>query len=123
MKKYKVAFWITTIFLFLMEGVLPILTVNSPLSIQGITSLGYPVYFITMLAVFKALGGLALILPMVPNRIKEWAYAGFAIDFLSAFISISVVMGFSGENFLPIIALVILVISYTSREKINTKIK
>ena len=121
MKKYKIAFWITTVLIFLMEGVLPILTVNSPMAVQGITQLGYPVYFVAMLAIFKALGGLALIIPMVPERVKEWAYAGFSIDFISAFISITVVDGFSGINFLPIIALAILVISYASREKINSK--
>ena len=32
-------------------------------------------------------GGSVLLLPMVPARLKEWAYAGFAINLVSAFIA------------------------------------
>ena len=120
MKKYKVFFWVTTVFIFLAEGVVPAITTHSAMTIAGITGLGYPVYFVTMLAVFKVLGALVLIIPQVPARIKEWAYAGFAIDFISAFVSICVVSGFSGGALLPIVALVILAISYVSYRKMKS---
>jgi hypothetical protein len=121
MKKYKVLFWITTIIIFLLEGILPILTTHSPMTVQGIVGLGYPVYFVTLLALFKLLGGLALIIPQIPGRIKEWAYAGFGIDFISAFVSICVVMGFGGFAVLPLVAIAILVLSYVSYHKMHLK--
>jgi hypothetical protein len=42
--------------------------------------LGYPLYFIQWLSVFKILGAIAILLPMVPARMKEWAYFGFFLD-------------------------------------------
>jgi hypothetical protein len=119
MKKAKIIFWGTTILIFLLEGVMPALTSQSEMSIQGFTHLGYPIYFVTVLTVFKVLGSLALIIPQVPSRVKEWAYAGFMIDFICAFVSICVVDGFMGGAFLPLIAIVILVLSYTSYHKMN----
>ena len=48
---------------------------------EGIRHLGYPEYFGNTLVVFKILGVLAVIIPQVPKRIKEWACAGIAFDF------------------------------------------
>ena len=118
MKKYKIAFWITTTAIFLFEGVLVALTWNSELAREGIMSLGYPGYFVPMLAVFKILGTLALMLPMVSPRIKEWAYAGFGIDFICAFVSIVAVGGFSVSALLPVVFFAFLVISYVCRMKL-----
>lgn len=50
---------------------------------DGITSLGYPLYFVTILGVWKALGGVAILLPRTP-RLKEWAYAGIVFDLTGA---------------------------------------
>lgn len=49
--------------------------------------LGFPDYFRLELAVAKILGALVLIVPAVPARVKEFAYDGFAIAFISAFIA------------------------------------
>ncbi len=119
MKKYTILFWVTTTLIFLMEGVMPALTSQTEMAVEGITHLGYPVYFGTMLAVFKVLGSLALIIPQVPSRIKEWAYAGFGIDFISASVSIWVVDGFGAMVLFPILFLVFLVLSYISFHKIR----
>ena len=40
------------------------------------THLGYPVYFLTILGVWKILGVVAVLIPKFP-LLKEWAYAGF----------------------------------------------
>ena len=77
MKKINIIYWTTTIIIFLMEGVMPAFTSQTELAKEGIRHLGYPEYFGNALVVFKVLGALALIIPQVPNRIKEWAYAGF----------------------------------------------
>jgi hypothetical protein len=99
---------------------MPALTGHSQMAIQGITSLGYPVYFVTIITVFKVLGSLALIIPKVPARVKEWAYAGFGIDFICAFISLWVVAGFGGFLLLPLVAMVLLVLSYISYHKMKS---
>jgi len=119
MKSIKIIFWATTGLLFLTQGLLPIFTTNDPNTKEAMSHLGYPVYFVLMLAVYKLLGGLALIIPQIPPRIKEWAYAGFAIDFVTAFISLVAVDGFNSILIFPIVALIILILSYLSFHKIN----
>lgn len=46
--------------------------------------LGYPLYFIRWISVFKIIGAIAILLPNVPVRLKEWAYFGFFIDLVTA---------------------------------------
>ena len=119
MKTNKIIFWVTTALIFLFEGVMPALTSQTEMAKEGIRHLGYPAYFGVMLTVFKVLGALALIIPQVPARVKEWAYAGFAIDFISAFVSIVAVDGVSGMAFFPLIVLAVLIVSYIYYHKIK----
>lgn len=119
MKKAKTIFWITTIIIFLFEGVMPALTSQSEMAKEGIRHLGYPQYFMNALVVFKILGVLALIIPQVSHRIKEWAYAGFLFDFIFASISHFAVDGVGFEAFFPLIFIVILALSYINYHKIE----
>lgn len=119
MKKHKIIFWTTTIIIFLMEGVMPALTSQSEMAKEGIKHLGYPQYFGNALVVFKVLGTLVLIIPAMPKRLKEWAYAGFAFDFIFASISHFAVDGIGFEGFMPFIFLGILALSYNSYHKLN----
>jgi len=48
--------------------------------------LGFPSYFRIELALFKLAGVVVLLLPF-PRFLKEWAFAGFFIVLLSAFIA------------------------------------
>lgn len=123
MKKDKIIFWVTTTLIFLFEGVMPALTGHTEMAKEGIRHLGYPEYFGTMLVVFKVLGTLVLMIPQIPACVKEWAYAGFAIDFIAACISLIAVDGISGMSFFPLIPLVILIVSYIYFHKINSPIK
>jgi len=50
------------------------------------THLGFPAYFRVELSWAKLLG-VALLLAPAPARLKEWAYAGFAINLASALIA------------------------------------
>ena len=102
-----------------MEGVLPALTGHSEMSVNAITHLGYPLYFVTMLTIFKVLGSLVLIIPAFPARIKEWAYAGFGIDFVAALVSLWVVDGFTGVLMIPVVFMILLVLSYRSYHKLQ----
>ncbi|MBU3026377.1 DoxX family protein [Zobellia galactanivorans] len=119
-KTNKIIFWSTTIIIFIMEGVLPAFTSRTELAKEGIRHLGYPEYFGNALVVFKVLGALTLIIPQVPKRIKEWAYAGFAFDFIFASISHFAIDGMDFQSFFPLIFLGILIASYYSFHKLNT---
>ncbi len=44
--------------------------------VEMFTRLGYPIYFLTLLGVWKILGVIAVLIPKFP-LLKEWAYAGF----------------------------------------------
>jgi hypothetical protein len=118
-KTTKIIYWISTGIIFLFEGLMPALTGHTELAKEGIRHLGYPEYFGTMLIFFKVAGSISIVIPAIPNRIKEWAYAGFCFDFISAFISHWVVDGFGGMTVFPLIVLVILVISYVQHNKLH----
>ena len=118
MKKDKIIFWTATTIIALLEGVMPALTSQTELAKEGIRHLGYPEYFGNALVVFKVLGVLAIVIPQVSKRVKEWAYAGFAFDFLFAAISHGAVDGVSGQTFFPLVVLGILTISYIYYHKL-----
>jgi uncharacterized membrane protein YphA (DoxX/SURF4 family) len=80
-KRNKIIYWIATIWLslgMLSTGVVQLLKLkgDGPGSLDTMTHLGYPVYFVTILGVCKILGVVALLIPKFP-LLKEWAYAGF----------------------------------------------
>jgi hypothetical protein len=89
----------------------------------GFVHLGFPKYFRTELTIAKALGVLALLLPSVPAKIKEFAYFGFAITLVSAgFAHFSTGDARISALFVidPLFFLGLLVVSYFYFEKIRT---
>jgi hypothetical protein len=70
-------------------------------AIEGLRHLGYPAYFGPLLAVFKVTGALVLIIPAFKGRVKEWAYAGFGIVFISAAVSHASVDGLRRTDLVP----------------------
>src|SRR5690606_6295160 len=123
MKKDKIIFWTATILIFLFEGVMPAFTSQTELAKEGIRHLGYPEYFGSALVVFKVLGSLILIIPQLPKRVKEWAYAGFAFDFIFASISHTAVDGFTFNSIFPLIVFAVLIVSYVYYHKIYSNKK
>ena len=119
MKRQKLLFWIPTIIIVLFEGVMPLFTFNSEMAREGLRHLGYPAYFGYLLVVFKVFGVLALAIPRVPGRVKEWAYAGFGFDFISASVSHWVVDGFGAQAVFPWLFILLLVISYVNYHKLR----
>ncbi|HYJ90880.1 MAG TPA: DoxX family protein [Pyrinomonadaceae bacterium] len=83
-KTNKIIYWIATLWLSLgmfATGLVQLFRMQSegavaPPGVYGITHLGYPVYFLTILGVWKILGVVAVLIPGFP-LLKEWAYAGF----------------------------------------------
>ncbi len=117
MKRDRIIFWVATTLIVLFEGVMPAFTFQSELAKEGIRHLGYPEYFGVYLAAFKVLGAITLIIPRISWRLKEWAYAGFAIDFISATISHVVIDGPVAMSFFPLIVLAVLAVSYVFYHK------
>jgi hypothetical protein len=60
--------------------------VSAKTTIEGMLSLGYPVYFTHLLGYWKIAGGIVLLMPGVP-RLKEWAYIGVFLDMSGAFMT------------------------------------
>lgn len=121
MKKYKIFYWISTGLIFLLEGVMPALTGQSEMAKDGIRHLGYPDYFGLALVICKVLASTLLILPFVPPRIKEWAYAGLSFEFIFAMISLWATDGYRPMVLLPLVVLAVLMISYLSYRKMQNK--
>ncbi|HEX3697248.1 MAG TPA: DoxX family protein [Polyangia bacterium] len=78
------AYWITTglvTLVFLAGG---ITDVARPANVVAIMNhLGYPLYFATILGIWKLLGAATVVVP-APARLKEWAYAGMFFDLTGA---------------------------------------
>ena len=82
-----IGFWISTVLLALQMGFTAYAQLRLPQVAETFAHLGFPAYFRIELSWAKLAGIAALLLPMVPARIKEWAYAGFAITLVSALIA------------------------------------
>jgi hypothetical protein len=83
----KIIYWIATAWLalgMLSTGIVQLLKVKD--EVATITQLGYPVYFLTILGVWKLLGVITILIPKFP-LIKEWAYAGFFFAMSGAMLS------------------------------------
>jgi hypothetical protein len=121
MKKNKIIFWVATIIIALMEGVMPLATwiVAPEYMTFGTKPLGYPDYFVYILTVAKILGVIAIVYPKTPNKLKEWAYAGFTFNLIFAFLSHSIVDKNITFMLLPIVVLGILMVSYIYKDKIQ----
>ncbi len=91
---------------------------GDPMAVAGITSLGYPAYFATMLGIAKLLGVIGIWQNKV-RFLKSWAYAGFTFDTLFATISILA----SGLAFsfalVPVVGMIIVIVSFTAAKKLS----
>lgn len=121
MKREKIIFWASTIFIFLFEAVMPLSSlIFAPEQFNvGTKPLGYPDYFAYSLMVCKVLGATALIIPSLHPKIREWAYAGLTFNLIFAALSHIVVDGNIGFILLPIIIGAILAVSYIYNQKVN----
>jgi hypothetical protein len=85
-KGIVIGFWIATALLCLQMGFTAYAQLNLPQVAEAFSRLGFPDYFRVELAWAKLLGVVLLLAP-VSARLKEWAYAGFAITLVSALIA------------------------------------
>ena len=76
-KRNKIIYWVATLWLALgmtSTGIVQFMKV--PDEVNLMSRIGFPAYFLTILAVWKLLGVIAILVPKFP-LVKEWAYAGF----------------------------------------------
>lgn len=81
---------------------------------EGVTALGYPEYVLLILGPAKIAGVIVLAVPGL-LRLKEWAYAGFVIDFLGASLSHTLNGDAVGEIMPAVVALCVVLGSYFLR--------
>jgi hypothetical protein len=84
MKKDKIIYWVSTaIIAGIMSWSAYNFTFNSEYQ-AAFQHFGLPVWFKVELTVAKVLGVFALLIPIVPRMIKEFAYFGFGLTLISA---------------------------------------
>jgi uncharacterized membrane protein len=114
-KRDKIIYWIVTGWLALgmtSTGLVQVLRVKT--EVDFITHLGYPVYFVTILGVWKLLGVIAVLIPRYP-LLKEWAYAGFFFSMTGALLS-HVASGSPAKDMFPsLLLLTLTVLSWAFR--------
>jgi len=119
MKKIvRIVYWTSTILfasIFTTTGTLYLLHAHT--FVKRATDLHYPVYMLDIIGTAKILGAIALVVPRF-KRLKEWAYAGFAFDFIGAIWSHFYVQGF-GEYALIFVPFSILMLSYVSFQRLQ----
>ncbi len=120
MKKDKIIYWVTTSIVALMGLMAGISYFVVPMIADEFKHLGFPDYFRIELGAVKLIGAFTLVLPMVANRVKEWAYAGFTFVFISAGIAHTVIEGLSAAM-PPLFSLLFLAVSYVYFTKINKR--
>ena len=82
----RMAYWAATALFCLQLTFTAYAQLTLPQVAEAFAHLGFPDYFRIQLSCAKLLGVVLLLAP-VPSRLKEWAYAGFAIDLGSAVIA------------------------------------
>jgi hypothetical protein len=117
MKTLKITYWVTTS--LVAAGMLASFFnyMFNPVMKIGYAHIGFPDWFRIELGIAKLLGAIALIVPKVPNRLKEWAYFGFFVNFFSAILAHYAVNDPVINMIAPLAVLVLLIISYITYHK------
>ena len=117
-KRNKIIYWIATLWLALgmlsTGGVQLLRAKEGAGGANSMIHLGYPVYFLTLLGIWKFLGVAAVLIPKFP-LLKEWAYAGFFFVMSGAVFSHLACGDGAKEFFGPVLLLVLTVLSWYFR--------
>ena len=111
----KIIYWIATILLafgMLASGVSQLLHVKE--MDELIAHVGYPMYFMNIIGVWKVVGVIAILIPGF-KLLKEWAYAGFFFLMTGALIS-HLIIGDDGKAILgPLFQTIFIILSWYFR--------
>jgi len=114
-KRTKIIYWIFTLWMALgMVSTAIVQLLQQKDEVENFTTLGYPIYLMTIIGVWKILGVIVVLLPKLP-LIKEWAYAGFFFVMSGAVISHIIVGDPIGKTLPAVLLLVLVIISWYFR--------
>jgi uncharacterized membrane protein YphA (DoxX/SURF4 family) len=117
-KRNKIIYWVATIWLALgmvSTGAVQLFKAKDGQGgVDMITHLGYPVYLLTILGIWKILGVVAVLIPKFP-LLKEWAYAGFFFVMSGAIFSHSASGDSVNELFPSLLLLILTAVSWYFR--------
>jgi DoxX-like family len=116
-KRDRIIYWVVTILVIGFDGGGAI-GFNTKPAIDSLHHLGFPDYFRVELGIAKILGAILIFVPIIPARLKEWAYVGFGISTISAIIAHIAVGDEPSLVSFPIIILILLIVSYVYFHKI-----
>ena len=114
-KRNKIIYWIATLWLSLgmtATGIVQLIQVKEEAAMMS--HLGYPLYVLSLLGVWKLLGVFAVLMPRLP-LLKEWAYAGFFFAMSGAVVSHLAVGDPAKELFGPVLLLTLTMLSWYFR--------
>lgn len=80
-------YWVSTVLLSTILFVSALSYMLHQGSIDGVRELGFPHYFRIQLSVMKLTAAIILITPFFPPVVKEWAYIGAALFFITAIVA------------------------------------
>jgi hypothetical protein len=117
-----VTYWVVTVLIALetlVGGVTDLIhgrsiLVAGPPVADVVTHLGYPLYFVRIIGVWKVLGGIVLLVPGYP-RLKEWAYAGIFFELSGAAASWLAYEYNVGEAVVPMVLALLALVSWALR--------
>lgn len=115
-KRNKIIYWIATVWLTLgmvSTAIVQLIKMKEEVDKTSL-HLGYPVYFLTIIGIWKLLGSVAILLPKL-GLLKEWAYAGFFFLMTGAVFSHFSVGDGAMEYFGPTLLLVLTFLSWYFR--------
>ena len=114
-KRNKIIYWIATIWLALgMLSTAIVQLMKNKEEVDMMSTLGYPIYILMILGVWKILGVIAILIPKFP-LLKEWAYAGFFFIMSGAIISHLAVGDAAKTLFGPLLLIVLTIASWYFR--------
>src|SRR6187401_3204577 len=117
-KRNKIIYWVSTIWLalgMLSTGAVQLFKGKTGAGgVDTINQLGYPIYILTILGIWKILGVIAVLIPKFP-LLKEWAYAGFFFAMSGAVLSHLAGGDGATEFFGPSLLIVLTVVSWYFR--------
>jgi hypothetical protein len=121
MKKDIIIYWTTTGLLSAAMLMNAYLYFTDPKMADAFKHLGFPDFLRAELAISKIIGVIVLLVPAFSSKIKEWAYAGFGITFISAAIAHYNTNDPSTNIIMPLFFLVLLIVSniFYSKTKSN----
>ena len=87
--------------------------VSGPLVTEVVAGLGYPVYVLSIIGIWKILGAITLVVPGF-LRLKEWAYAGIVFELSGAVASLAA-CGRTADLIAPLFLLALALASWALR--------